>query len=235
MEGVDTDRLVALSHMSLGQVAWQAMKEWSSNLTLVRGFDYYVLSAEPEPAWQSALGLNPLFSHAVDDGASQQPSETDSSARGAIASLPLDTSEQQRRLERYRHSLQQMAQISSGMGSQFLIAVQPELTGRDTDALTSTENAIVEALGNRYLEVVPQMFAQLGDVAEEVAETSDDAVAINLYEALDEMQRQAFRTPDSLTDEASAAVADRLFEQVTEMLAVFPQPFDPNRDDRGGP
>ncbi len=61
-EGVDIERLTARSQMGLGRLAWQQMKAGLGNLTLVRGFDYYVLNPEPEPTWRSALGLNQWMS-----------------------------------------------------------------------------------------------------------------------------------------------------------------------------
>ena len=236
-EGVDIDRLAADAQTGLGQLVGQEMKTWLGNLTLVRGFDYYVLSAEPQPAWRSAFGLNQLASPSGSTVETATTREPNARAEGLDrdfpdVDLPLDEREQQRRLDRYRNALQQIVQLTSGTNSQLLIAVQPELTGRDPQVLAPTEREIALALGTTYRNVMPKLFQQLGTVAEEVTEASDDAEAITLYGELNELNEEAFRSPDSLTDAGNAVVAERLFDELTQMLAIFPRPFDPNRDRR---
>ncbi|MEM9535241.1 MAG: hypothetical protein AAGA40_06170 [Cyanobacteria bacterium P01_E01_bin.45] len=232
-EGVDIERLTARSQMGLGRLAWQQVKAGLSNLTLVRGFDYYVLNPEPEPAWRSVLGLNQWMSSSTaarDTSPRANTPTSDISSNDPSANLPMNDSEQQRRLNRYRNTVQQMAQLTSGMDSELLIVLQPELSGRDPQVLSATEREIALELGNTYQTRMAELFGQLEEVAGEVAEGSDNTTALSLYEEMNQLDSEAFRSPDSLTDEGNAVVADRLFEEVTQLVVVFPRPFDPNSD-----
>ncbi|MGK7912550.1 MAG: hypothetical protein AB4050_13895 [Synechococcus sp.] len=230
-EGVDIERLAVASQRGMGRLAWLELKEWFRTLTLVRGFGYYVLSSEPEPEWRSFLGVNQFAFYP--ETARETNSQVDASEDGiSIVRVPKDDAEQRQRLDRYQQSLEQLVQLTSGMNRELLIVVQPELTGRDPQVLSSTERAIALGLGNTYRTVMPDLFEHLEAVAQEVAQGSDRATAIGLYGEMSEMDGAAFYSPDSLTDEGNAVVADRLFEEVTQMLVVFPRLFDPNRDRR---
>lgn len=209
--GIDT--LAALSEASLRDRVIRVVKQWFGNLMLVRSFQYYILSPvdntqDVDPLSLNIMGVEPFESLA--DG------------------LPHDEAELQRRLDRYRHHLVQMVRFSMGLKSPLILAVQPEITGRNVRVNPPEEQVILDRVGKRYQEQISQIFPLLVSLAGEVASLSPQVDVIDLYSAFNGGQEHWFQTPTNLTDEGNEKLADILFDRVLASVTVFPTPFDPN-------
>ena len=133
--------------------------------------------------------------------------------------------ELQQRVVRYREHVNQIVQWASGTQNRVIIGVQPEITGRNADSLTPAETAIVAQLSDAYAQWMQTGYEQLNASANQAAQRSANAKAVNLYRLYDTFPNQAFHSPTSLTDEASTVLAQRLYEAIAAELSLEPVPF----------
>ncbi|WP_346289607.1 SGNH/GDSL hydrolase family protein [Sphaerothrix gracilis] len=194
---------------SLGRRFNRRVSQWFNHLYSVQLVKYYTPQAE-RPDASSIRPLN-LLTGEVDGPLSQQ--------------LAADETELNQRVNRYRQHLLQMVHWTSGTRKRLIVGVQPEITGRAAEALTASEAAIVEELGDDYTERVQQGYAKLAEAATQATQASENAKALNLYRLYETFEGQAFHSPTGLTDEANTVLADTLYQAIAADLAISPQPF----------
>lgn len=136
-----------------------------------------------------------------------------------------DMAELEQRVLRYRGNLAQMVQWASGSQKRLIIGIQPEITGRAAESLTSAESAIVGNLNDSYQQWMQTGYEQLNAQATEVAQQSANATVVNLYDVYGDFSDQAFQSPTGLTDEATKVLASKLYGTIVGQLSLEPIPF----------
>ncbi|TVQ07187.1 MAG: SGNH/GDSL hydrolase family protein [Leptolyngbya sp. DLM2.Bin27] len=197
-----------------GGPSWRAdlskrTHDWFNQLYLVQAIRYYSLGGQqPEPQLSEPLNL---YAAAAEATLSDR--------------LPSDSADLDQRLQRYGDNLQQMVNWASVNQKRLIIAVEPEISTRQPEALTPAESAIVAELEAAYLEQMRTGFAGLATVANQAGARSANAEVLNLYPLYEDFVGQAFQSPTSLTDEAHTLISDRLYEVIGRQLALQPEPF----------
>ena len=78
----------------------------------------------------------------------------DEKASNLVKHLPTNESELQSRVDRYIEHQKQMLNLSTAAQVPLLVAIQPEITGRNPSQLTDIEGEIATELGRTYIERV---------------------------------------------------------------------------------
>ena len=139
--------------------------------------------------------------------------------------LNVDDTEIDQRVQRYQKHLVQMVRWTSAARKRMIIAVQPEITGRGADALTPEEEAILQSLGQPYVEQIGKAYVKLAAAATSAAQLSENVTAIDLYQFYETYEGQAFQSSIELTDNANQQLAGRLYSAVEAELSIQPLPF----------
>lgn len=139
-------------------------------------------------------------------------------------SLAADPKELERRTDRYRQNLQQVARLTSAAKVPLFVALQPEVSTRSSK-LAGQEKEILEHLGAKYPEQIKSGYTKLQGSVERVKRDIPQVVTLNLSEALNRTQGEVFQDVIHLTDNANRAIADRLFETMTPKLHLQPKPY----------
>jgi lysophospholipase L1-like esterase len=150
---------------------------------------------------------------------------SDDGNRPLAEQLPADKAELDRRVARYRDNLLQMVRWSSSAKKRLIIALQPEISSRKPNMMSSEEKAIVSKLGQTYLQGIQAGQVKFGAAASQVAQSSGSIAFLDFYSLYESFAGQAFQSPTSLTDEANTVMAEKLFEAIVGQLAVQPKPF----------
>lgn len=189
----------------------QSLTQWASRTASYRALNYFVLRPEPSLT-EKTLGIldrqETLAEH-----------------------LPQNEDELQSRVDRYRNHYKQMIKLTAGAGVPLVVALQPEITGRSPEALSSTEKALYERLSADYREQIQQSYGALDRANNQLKKAYPQNIDIfnfrQLYQNA-ETTEEAFTDPIHLTESANAVLAERLYQAVTATpeLQVTPQNYD---------
>ncbi|MEM1369339.1 MAG: SGNH/GDSL hydrolase family protein [Cyanobacteria bacterium P01_H01_bin.15] len=147
-----------------------------------------------------------------------------------IQQLPQDDKEFQARLDRYKEHQTQMIRLVAGRNIPIVLATQPEITGRSMEALSPSEEAMLQELGQRYQETVSKYYPQLRDVNQSLGKAFNrNARYLDFYAAGANLPAPAFQDPIHLTAESNTKLATALYETVTMLSTVRVTPKDPTR------
>ncbi len=183
----------------------QSLQGWVYQSYLVRGAQYWVF--RPQDSVQQLIPPS--------DNATTLPQR-----------LTMDTGELNKRTNRYRNNLRQIARLTSAAKIPLVLAVQPEITGRNSTSLTPSEKAIVGQLGKTYAERVAAGYPQLQQAVTQVqGEFPKQVVALNLNQAYANFAGDVFQDAIHLTDEANTVLADQLYDAIARQLLVQPKPY----------
>ncbi len=206
-EGADIPGIEGMLENASGHFTAALSEQWKSWLNqsyLVKSIQYWLL--RPQDA------LTPLI-----------PPD----AGGATISqrLPTDTEELSRRVSRYRSNLEQIARLTTSAKIPLIVALQPEITSR-TNTLTQREKRILSQLGLSYSQQVKSGYGGLQQSIAQVKQAFPQGVTtLNLYDAAASLKDDAFHDPIHLTDKGNEAIANKLYESMTNSLTVQPKPF----------
>ncbi|UBF23586.1 SGNH/GDSL hydrolase family protein [Kovacikia minuta CCNUW1] len=182
----------------------QSLKRWVYQSYLIRGFQYWVL--RPQDAVHQLIP--PAGSEKV-----------------LAQHLTADSKELSQRTTRYRNNLEQIARLTSAAKIPLILALQPEISGRNPKHLSPHEKKILDQLGSTYTERVKTGYTQLQQSIEQVkADFPKGVVTLNLNNAYSNFAGEAFQDAIHLTDEANTVLADQLYETIAKQLLVQPKP-----------
>jgi len=141
--------------------------------------------------------------------------------------LPADPAELERRVARYRNYQKQLVTLTAGAGIPLVIAVQPEITGRDTKKLLPKEKEILKELGPVYTGQVKSGYGELLQASQKLQKAFPKNVkALNFYKLDDELPKgkTAFSDAVHLSKDANAALSERFYRVITSLpkLQVAP-------------
>lgn len=172
---------------------------------LVRGFQYWVL--KPQESLKQAIPPQPDVSIAQ--------------------KLPADAYELNRRTSRYRRNLTQIARLSSAAKVPLLVALQPEITGRNARQLSEREQQILDQLGAAYPQQIRAAYDELARSLDQVKrEVPQGVTMVNLYNAYANYPGEAFQDAVHLTDAANTVLTNRFYEALVKQLQQQPKPYE---------
>ncbi|MFP4006808.1 MAG: SGNH/GDSL hydrolase family protein [Spirulinaceae cyanobacterium] len=181
----------------------QSLHKWTSRTALYRAVNYFILRPEL-PLTQKTLGIlereNTLAAH-----------------------LPQNEQELQRRVDRYRNNYKQMVKLAAGAGIPLIVAIQPEITGRNSEALSGSENALYQQLSQDYQQQIQEGYAALNTANNQLKKAYPNNIDIFNFHQLfqnTETTPEAFIDPIHLTESANAVLAERLYQAVTAVPAI---------------
>lgn len=184
----------------------QQFKEFMGQSYLIRATHYWIIQPQQKPA--AIRLITPNHDEAL------------------VNQLAADESELRSRIQRYQQHLREMARITTNANIPFIIALQPEITGRDT--LTEQEQEIVSVLGATYKERVAAGYEALAAAASQVRKELPQSRALNLYRfyASEPKDETVFQSPIHLTNAAREQLASRLYDAIVETQIIEPVPFN---------
>jgi hypothetical protein len=145
--------------------------------------------------------------------------------------LPKDRKELQLRRERYQENMTQMAKITTASNLPLLIAIQPEITGKNANT-SPEEKKILIQLDNTYKQTIKNGYEQLTSATAQVKKLFPENLKIlNLYKIYDKFASRAFHDPIHLTDEAQTIIADQLYTNILELPQLSIEKRKPNTEE----
>jgi hypothetical protein len=155
----------------------------------------------------------------------------DAQGSALTAAVNADQKELQQRANRYRANLQMIGQFTANAKVPLIVALQPELTGRDPKTLTPKEKQLLEQLGSTYRQNVQTGYGLLQQSVKQVQQSySGNVSSLNLYRFFANtnsggVKGQIFQDPIHLTDVGNAKLADGLYNTIAGRLTIQAQPF----------
>ncbi|MEW6491750.1 MAG: SGNH/GDSL hydrolase family protein [Cyanobacteriota bacterium] len=163
-----------------------------------------------------------------------QPSVSQMSLAVVDQTAPLDKylvaepAELERRVERYQNLHQQMVKLTTGASIPLVIAVQPEITGKETSMLSPSEQKILQELGVSYRQRVQSSYAGLVKAVQQLeAAFPKNVKTLNLYKLYESFPNRAFYDAVHLTEEGNVRLAERLYQVLTTLTKLQVTP--PNK------
>jgi lysophospholipase L1-like esterase len=144
--------------------------------------------------------------------------------------LPQTEAELGRRRERYLQNHKQIVTLCAGAHVPLIVAMQPEITGRNPSQLHETEGVITSELGREYIQGVKDNYAKIIAASQKLGEIFPyNLTTLNLYNLNDKYPSPSFIDPIHLTDEANKVVAEQLYYAIASLpkMQVIPQKAPP--------
>ncbi len=207
-EGADIPGIESLLDDSFGHFTTalsERFKNWMGQSFLIKSVQYWVL--RPQDALK--LVIPPV-------------TETEGSLSQKLSA---NTDELDRRVSRYRNNLEQIARLTSGAKIPIVLALQPEITGRSPDTLTSREKKILDQVGPAYPQRVKAGYSQLRQAITQVKQQFPQGVMTLNFNEGSNFQGETFYDTVHLTDGANATIANRLYDTISNSLTLQPKPY----------
>ncbi len=175
------------------------------DMYLIKAIQYWILRPQPSVSQMSLVGVEqtaPLDKH-----------------------LAVEPTELARRVERYQNLHKQMLKLTTGASIPLVIAVQPEITGKENNMLAPSEQKILQELGATYRQRVQGSYTELVKTAQQLEEAFPKNVkTLNLYKLYENFPNRAFYDAVHLTEEGNVQLAERLYQTLTTLpkLQVTP-------------
>ncbi|NER53146.1 MAG: SGNH/GDSL hydrolase family protein [Symploca sp. SIO1A3] len=140
--------------------------------------------------------------------------------------LAADEAELKRRITRYRNHYRQMIRLTTGAGIPLVVAIQPEITGRDQTQMSPKEQELVQKLGDLYQKRLQTGYSALLETSQELEKAfPKNMKVLNFYNLFKDFPNQAFFTDAvHLTEEGNQVLSDRYYQTLTALpkLQVTP-------------
>ena len=147
-----------------------------------------------------------------------------------VQHLPHDEAELQKRVDRYIGHQKQILSLSTAAGIPLVLAIQPEITGRNPSQLTDTEGEIATQLGRTYIEQVKNSYPTLSKASWQLAQAFPHNIkAVDLYKLTDQYPSPSFIDAIHLNEAANKKVAEQLYYAISSVskMQVVPAQAKP--------
>ena len=135
-----------------------------------------------------------------------------------VKHLPQNPPELEKRIARYLENQKQILSLSTAAKVPLLVAIQPEITGRNPTKLTPAEGQIITTLGRTYIEKVRKDYPALTKATFKLAKSYPSNIKVlNLYNLSDKYPSPSFIDPIHLNEEANAKLAEQLYYGIASM------------------
>ncbi|MDJ0728908.1 MAG: SGNH/GDSL hydrolase family protein [Crocosphaera sp.] len=184
--------------------------EWIQNIGLVRTYNSFTNpNKNARPAVDTSLAIN-----------------TDGKALKHY--LPDNKDELKRRVDRYRENHKRLIQMSAKLGIPVVLAIQPEITSRPIEKLSSDEKAIRDRLGKEYLEAFPTAYKEFVKATQQLGNAYPKNVKVlNFYQSNSNFPTPMFTDTVHLNEKSNTVLAETLYHSITawEKIQIIPQHF----------
>ena len=134
--------------------------------------------------------------------------------------LPSSPEELERRIQRYLEHHQQILSLSAAAKVPLIVALQPEITGRNPSQLTDVEGKITTELGRTYIKQMRDNYPVLINQIQKLANAyPQNLKVLDLYKLTDKYPSPSFVDPIHLNEAANQKVAEQLYYAI----ASFPK------------
>lgn len=192
------------------QVATRPLVQFFRNTTIFKAARFYLFKSQPSLVQQSL------------------PQATQQSAWSNY--LPGDETELENRAQRYHNYMKQLILLSAGAKIPLVLNLQPEITGLKPEGRSPEEEAIAQELPEDYTAMMTTGYARLGKSYEQFQAAFPNSVkTLNHYTLFNDLSATAFTDTVNLTEAANQAIAERLYNTVSNLpqLQVVPAPAQP--------
>ncbi len=132
--------------------------------------------------------------------------------------LPPSKEELQKRVDLYLDHHKQILNLSAASQIPLIVAIQPEITGRDPSQLTDPEGKIVTELGRTYIKQVKDSYPVLIEATQQLAKSFPKNIkAVDLYQLTDKYPSPSFIDPIHLNEAANQKVAEQLYYAISSL------------------
>lgn len=142
--------------------------------------------------------------------------------------LPDNQDELKRRVDRYRENHKRLISMAARSGIPVVLAIQPEITSRPVEKLSSDEKAIRDRLGKDYIDEFPKAYNEFVKATQQLGNTYPKNVkVVNFYHSNGAFPTPMFADTIHLTDKANTVLAEKLYHAITawEKIQIIPQNF----------
>jgi lysophospholipase L1-like esterase len=135
-----------------------------------------------------------------------------------VKHLPSNQEELQKRVDRYVAHQKQIVSLSTAALVPVVVAVQPEITGRNPSQLTDPEGAIATDLGRTYIQQMKKDYPVLIEGIQKLAKTFPyNLKVVDLYQLSDQYPSPSFIDPIHLSETANQKVAEQLYYAIASL------------------
>ena len=132
--------------------------------------------------------------------------------------LPQTKDELQKRVDRYLDRQKQILNLSAAAQIPLLVAIQPEITGREPSQLSDAEGKIARELGRTYIRQVRDNYPVLIDATQQLAKAfPKNMKVLDLYRLTDKYPSPSFIDPIHLNEAANQKVAEQLYYAIASL------------------
>ena len=147
-----------------------------------------------------------------------------------VQHLPPDETELQKRVDRYVSHQKQILSLSAAARVPLVVAIQPEITGRNPSQLTDTEGEIATQLGRTYIKKVKASYPAFFQANQQLAQAFPHNIkAVDLYKLTDRYPSPSFIDQIHLNQAANQKVAEQLYYAISSLpkMQVVPAQAPP--------
>ena len=147
-----------------------------------------------------------------------------------VQHLPPDETELQKRVDRYVSHQKQILSLSAAARVPLVVAIQPEITGRNPSQLTDTEGEIATQLGRTYIKQVKASYPAFIKANQQLAQAFPHNIkAVDLYQLTDRYPSPSFIDQIHLNQAANQKVAEQLYYAISSLpkMQVVPTQAPP--------
>ena len=132
--------------------------------------------------------------------------------------LPQDKDELKKRVDLYVDRQKQILNLSAASQIPLIVAMQPEITGRNPSQLTDLEGKIATELGRTYIKQVKDSYPVLIEATQKLAKAfPKNMKVVDLYKLTDKYPSPSFIDPIHLNKAANKKVAEQLYYAISSM------------------
>jgi len=143
-----------------------------------------------------------------------------------VKHLPPNKTELQNRVDRYIEHQKQILSLSAAARIPLVVAIQPEITGRNPRQLTDTEGEIATELGRTYIKQVRESYPAFTEAAAKLAQAYPQNIKmVDLYKLTDKYPSPSFIDAIHLNEAANEKVAEQLYYAISgfSKMQVIPK------------
>ena len=143
-----------------------------------------------------------------------------------VEHLPGGEQELQNRVARYIENQRQILKLSAAAKIPLIVAVQPEITGRNATQLSDFEGEIATQLGRSYIRQVRNSYPAFIEATQQLAQSFPKNIkALDLYRLTDKYPSPSFIDPIHLNEAANEKLAEQLYYAISgfSKMQVVPQ------------
>ena len=150
----------------------------------------------------------------------------DESLFNLIEHLPGGEQELQKRVARYIENQKRILELSAAAKIPLIVAIQPEITGRNATQLSDFEGKMATELGRSYIRQVRNSYPAFIEATQQLAKTFPKNIkALDLYRLTDKYPSPSFIDPIHLNEAANEQLAEQLYYAISSFskMQVVPQ------------